>query len=61
MCLCDDLFISCTGLPRWSRMLEACWGEPHALGNEVAFRLLHDAVAGQITRLGRGVGFEVQS
>jgi len=53
VCLCGDL------LARVPVFLvgRECWrlaGEPHALGNEVAFRLLHDAVAGQITRVGRG-------
>ena len=53
VCLCDDLL---SRVPVFLVGRE-CWrlaGEPHALGNEVAFRLLHDAVAGQITRLGRG-------
>ena len=52
VCLCDDLL---SRVPVFLVGRE-CWrlaGEPHA-GNEVAFRLLHDAVAGQITRLGRG-------
>ena len=53
VCLCDDLLSRVPVFPRWSNA-EACWGAS-ALGNEVAFRLLHDAVAGQITRLGRGV------
>ena len=48
VCLCDDLL---SRVPVFLVGRE-CWrlaGEPHALGNEVAFRLLHDAVAGQIT------------